>query len=223
MPSEQLTAPSPLRKLRHYLAWPFAAGLAVFAHSTDLGFRIGVPVILAGELVRIWAQGYLLKSRQLTTDGPYAFVRHPLYVGNFLIGAGFCMIIWHPLVAIFFVASFFSVYWLTVRLEEQKLHERFEPAFASYVQHVRRFWPRWAPYPHRSRDPFVWSRVWGHGEHITILAIVCLLLGVSLRQELYQERQPVSAVWGPIAWIAVIGFILAFFQFQRRRDVATKS
>ena len=216
MTSSPQVAPSPLRKLRHYLAWPFAILLALFAKSTNQGFWWGVPVIVLGELVRIWSQGHLLKSRQLATDGPYAFVRHPLYVGNFLVGAGFCIIIWHPLVAGFFVLSFFSVYLVAIRLEEKKLRDRFEPAFIPYAQSVPSFLPRLTPYPYRSKDPFVWRRVWGHGEHITILAILSVLLGVYLRQALYQEARPVTEVMELVAGTVLVVGGLTFFQMRRR-------
>jgi len=42
-----------------------------------------------GMTIRLWASGFIVKDKQLATSGPYAFVRHPLYVGNLLIGLGF--------------------------------------------------------------------------------------------------------------------------------------
>ncbi len=50
----------------------------------------GILVVL-GMVVRMWASGCVKKNRVLATSGPYAFVRHPLYVGNILICAGFCI------------------------------------------------------------------------------------------------------------------------------------
>ena len=99
------------RKLRLYFAWVFAVALAIYAKSTDRGFWLGIPVILAGEAIRIWSHGYLRKARQLASDGPYAYVRNPLYLGNFLMGLEFCIIIWHPVVGIVFTFGFFLVYW----------------------------------------------------------------------------------------------------------------
>jgi protein-S-isoprenylcysteine O-methyltransferase Ste14 len=49
----------------------------------------GVLVAAAGEGIRLWASGYLEKDRQLTTAGPYAWTRNPLYLGSFFVGVGF--------------------------------------------------------------------------------------------------------------------------------------
>ena len=186
------------------------------ARSSSLGFYLGIPVIILGEIVRIWSSGHLLKGRQLATDGPYAFVRHPLYVGNFLIGLGFCIIIWHPLIVLFFVIGFFVVYLATVSAEEEKLRERFEPSFKSYTEHVHAFIPRLRPYPYRARDPFVFERVWDHGEHIAVLAIVLLLLVLYLRQAFYQEHRPVGEWMASLVWTVGLGVVLVFFQWKRQ-------
>jgi len=68
----------------------FASGVAVFwlATPTTATILAGLPVAIAGELVRIWAAGHLNKSREVTSSGPYRFVPHPLYLGSSIIGAG---------------------------------------------------------------------------------------------------------------------------------------
>lgn len=197
------------RKIRLYLAWSFAIALAIFSESTSQGFLIGAPVILIGEIIRIWSHGYLRKLRELAMSGPYAYVRNPLYIGNFLIGIGFCLILWHPVIAIIFVVGFFLVYWVTIKGEEERLSSKFGDAYAHYVRHVPRLIPRSVPYKDKDRlnnVQFQFYRVWGHGEHITILATVVLLLTLYLRQELYQERHPVTGI---TFWIFISAVMLA--------------
>ena len=48
-------------------------------------------IAVLGILVRLWASGHVKKDKVLATTGPYAYVRHPLYVGNHLITFGFCL------------------------------------------------------------------------------------------------------------------------------------
>ena len=43
---------------------------------------------LAGLAVRAWAAGVIKKDQELTTSGPYAFTRNPLYLGSLLLGSG---------------------------------------------------------------------------------------------------------------------------------------
>ena len=52
----------------------------------------GLGVSLIGLLLRGWAAGYLEKGKRLAQDGPYAFLRHPLYDGSFLIALGLSLL-----------------------------------------------------------------------------------------------------------------------------------
>ena len=49
---------------------------------------LGTPLSVLGLLVRGWAAGSIDKDQELTTSGPYAYLRNPLYLGTFLIGTG---------------------------------------------------------------------------------------------------------------------------------------
>ena len=52
---------------------------------------VGLVLALAGTVVRFYASGFIVKNEQLATDGPYRFVRHPLYTGNILLVVGFAI------------------------------------------------------------------------------------------------------------------------------------
>src|SRR6478609_1801024 len=54
-------------------------------NATDPFVAIGELLILCGLLIRAWAAGTLKKQKQLATTGPYALVRHPLYLGSVLM------------------------------------------------------------------------------------------------------------------------------------------
>src|SRR5262249_26973976 len=53
----------------------------------------GLGLVLGGLAIRSWAAGTLHKWAELTTVGPYSVIRHPLYVGSYLMMIGFCTII----------------------------------------------------------------------------------------------------------------------------------
>src|ERR1041385_2139565 len=48
----------------------------------------GRVVAMVGEGIRVWAAGHLEKSREVTTSGPYRWMRHPLYVGSSILALG---------------------------------------------------------------------------------------------------------------------------------------
>ena len=67
------------KKLRLLLAWTGGILLVFNTRIDDQSFRLGIPVVLLGEFIRILASGYLEKKRQkLASSGPFAYVRNPL-------------------------------------------------------------------------------------------------------------------------------------------------
>ncbi len=211
------------RKLRLYFAYPFATAVAFLARSTNPGFLMGIPVIMLGEAIRIWSHGYIHKAKELAMDGPYAHVRNPLYVGNFLIGFGFCLIIWNPIMIALYVIGFMGVYWITIKAEEQRLALKFRGQFQDYMKHVPRFIPQFVPYQKRPRAKFEFQRVMRHGEQITIFAVITLLLILYLRQEIFQEGKPIAspdlAIFNVLLLVSSLLLIGTFIQRWVKKNV----
>jgi protein-S-isoprenylcysteine O-methyltransferase Ste14 len=112
----------------------FAAGLAAIwlAHPTRASLVPGAAVALAGEAIRIWAAGHLEKGREVTISGPYAFTRHPLYLGSTLIGVGLGYASASLVVAILVLAYLVITLTAAVRTEEAHLTEKFGAAYPAY-------------------------------------------------------------------------------------------
>lgn len=79
------------QRFRQTVGALFVFGLTFAGEPTVMLLVVGGLVVVLGMAVRMWASGCVKKNRILATSGPYAFVRHPLYVGNILICAGFCI------------------------------------------------------------------------------------------------------------------------------------
>jgi protein-S-isoprenylcysteine O-methyltransferase Ste14 len=138
------------------LALP-AIVLAAAGKPSAFSIATGLPLAFAGEFVRCWAVGYSgvttrgdrVTAPALTTAGPYAYVRNPLYLGNFLTAAGFSLAFTGKLSApkrIALIAlglgSMAAVYATIVPLEEAYLRKTFGNAFDEYVERVPRLVPQ---------------------------------------------------------------------------------
>jgi len=124
----------------------FLSGIAVFvlARPTKQTIVIGLPIVLAGEAIRIWAAGHLNKSREVTRSGPYRFVAHPLYLGSSLIGAGLAVGAGSIAVVVIVAAYLLLTLSAAIRSEEAFLREKFGAAYDEYkgqrvVDRTRRF------------------------------------------------------------------------------------
>ena len=94
------------------------------APRADL-FWPGAVIAMIGILFRLYASGYVMKNKELSTTGPYALVRHPLYTGNILMLIGFCLAngqIWPWLVGAFFLWFWYPT---AIEYEDRKLNSIF--------------------------------------------------------------------------------------------------
>src|SRR4030067_3289561 len=111
------------------------------ATPTRTTILTGLPFILLGETIRTWASGFIKKDRELAQGGPYAFTRNPLYLGNFLIGAGFSIMANNIVLFVLFLTTFSIVYGFTIKNEERSLLAKFGDSYLAYKSRVSAFFP----------------------------------------------------------------------------------
>jgi hypothetical protein len=133
----------------------------LWAQPTARGLGWAGALAALGLLLRAWAAGTIRKDEVLATTGPYAFVRHPLYLGSFLIGLGLALAGGHWLWPLAVVAYFGLGYARALREEAERLTELFGHAYVEYAARVPAFLPRLRPYRAPSRRG---SAVLGGGE-----------------------------------------------------------
>jgi len=126
------------------LAFVLIALFALVAQTSQVLLAVGIPVIVLGTLVRLYASGFILKNEQLATYGPYALVRHPLYTGNILIIIGFSIasgVWWTALVAL---AFFWFYYPTAIEYEDRKLNRIFGSEWESWSSRTPALMPTFA-------------------------------------------------------------------------------
>lgn len=131
-----------------------------------MNWIVGFVLIVLGEIVRlsgVAAAGTVTRRRsrtvqRLVTYGIFAWMRNPLYVGNFLIWMGFTVIsgvLWFIPIAVVLFAIEYS---LIVRYEEGVLESIFGQEYLRYKERT----PRWFPRPPGSDEDgeHHWGEAW---------------------------------------------------------------
>ncbi|MBN1385326.1 MAG: isoprenylcysteine carboxylmethyltransferase family protein [Elusimicrobia bacterium] len=132
--------------LRRFLAFLFAIAVFYLGIKSGYVFYWAILIILLGQIIRIWAAGYLRKKKILSVVGPYRYVRNPLYAGSLFIGIGFGLFIWNFYVLSVLLVFFIGIYTLKINSEEKKLEEIFAEQYVEYKKHVPRWFPTLKPY-----------------------------------------------------------------------------
>ena len=121
-----------LARLRVPLGFVFAVAVLWFAQPTGQTLLWGSVVATAGESLRIWAAGHLIKSREVTSSGPYRWIRHPLYAGSSIMGIGLLIAANSPVVALLIALYLLTTIIAAIRSEEAFLREKFGDRYDRY-------------------------------------------------------------------------------------------
>jgi len=101
----------------------------------------GFVLVIMGQGWRIYAAGVIYKNKQLATTGAYSLVRHPLYLGNFLILAGFTLASGNWIVALVVVLFFVFYYPAAIRYEDSKLEGIFNDDWRAWSGTIPAMFP----------------------------------------------------------------------------------
>lgn len=183
---------------RSYTPLPFLAVMIWWGAPTVLSMVVGFVVVFLGELIRFWGVSFVgaetrttgtVGGTYLVTNGPFAYVRNPLYVGNMLLyaGIGIMAMALFPWLLVIAVAWFYIQYYLIVTREEEYLAERFGSEFDEYVDHVRRFLPRLTPYAARHPAPKSLDPAEGLASERRTLQAIALVTAVIAAKYVYLQ------------------------------------
>jgi protein-S-isoprenylcysteine O-methyltransferase Ste14 len=125
-------------------------GIITFSASAVVVIVFAALIAGLGALLRVWGAAYLgtttihhdrMQAGELMADGPYRFLRNPLYAGNWCMMAAISLLMppsgalfTLPLVTIFYLRLIFS--------EEAFLERRLGDPYRLYLRAVPRLFPR---------------------------------------------------------------------------------
>jgi protein-S-isoprenylcysteine O-methyltransferase Ste14 len=161
------------RRIRVPLGFILAVVYFWLAQPTKTSLIIGTLVLVPGLLLRGLASGHVQKEKQLTTSGPYAYTRNPLYLGSLMLAAGFAIAArsWW-IVAVMFL-MFAAIYIPVIAGEERTLRQKF-PGYEDYARHVPRMLPRLTPFGSQ-HSAYSSALYWQHREYQASIGCVAML------------------------------------------------
>ena len=167
------------------LGYLVAIVVLFFARPNPKSIAIGAAIGVFGLWLRAYAAGFLKKQEVLTTTGPYAFTRNPLYFGSSILAAGAAWAM-HSWISAATLGFYFAVvYYIVMRREEGELRIHFGDDFERYAKSVPLFFPRLIPAKSGgdSAGVFSFAQYKRNHEYQAALGFVFLLiflLGISL-------------------------------------------
>lgn len=122
------------------LGWPVPAAA---------GRGLGWVLLFAGLALDVWAMAALHRARttilphraagRLVTNGPFAFTRNPIYLGNTIALLGLGLMLENPWLLAAAIGAAVATDHLAARREEAHLAAKFGAEFTAYAARV----PRW--------------------------------------------------------------------------------
>jgi protein-S-isoprenylcysteine O-methyltransferase Ste14 len=165
------------RRMRVPLGFAFALVYLWLAHPTVWSIVAGVAIALPGLALRAVASGHVEKNQRLTTSGPYAYTRNPLYLGSLIMAMGFAVAARSLWIVAGMLLLFLMIYLPVIRGEEEYLRVAF-PEFDPYAERVPRLLPRLTA-PGSSPGEFSRALYLKHREYnasLGVLAVTAVLL-----------------------------------------------
>ena len=161
------------RRIRVPVGFIFAVVFVLLARPTRTSLIAGGLVLLPGLFLRGLASGHVQKDKQLTTSGPYAYTRNPLYLGSLVLAAGFAIAARSWWIVAIMLLMFAVIYIPVIAGEERYLRHTFSE-YEDYARHVPRLLPRLTPYGDQ-QSAYSSARYWKHREYEASIGCVVVL------------------------------------------------
>ena len=127
---------------------------------------------------------------RLNTEGLYAVVRHPLYLGNFFITLGLLLVANEPVAYAIGLTYWVVTHALIVRGEEQVLRRAFPDQWPAWAARTRQWLPDFSKVA-SLRGPFAWQRAF-HREVNPLVAWGCGAPVILLWERFVRSQLPAS-------------------------------
>jgi len=191
---------------------------------------ICILVSVAGELVRSYTVGHVPRNTsgrnvmdqladELNTSGIYSVLRHPLYLGNFLMWLGPVLFLRSVWCVIIFILAFWLYYERIVFAEEQYLRRKFGETFDSWAFRVRAIIPGFR-HMTKAKLPFSFRNVLRREYNsitnlFIVFAVLDLFRNIAVTGRIYMEPMYVTLLIAALIFWSVLRYFVKRTRFLR--------
>jgi protein-S-isoprenylcysteine O-methyltransferase Ste14 len=103
----------------------------------------GVAITMAGVSLVLTASIHLGRAKEtgaMATNGPFKYIRHPVYISVYLICIGFGFLFYTWLWFLVMV-MFIPLWWLESRAEEKEMLQKYGEKYMDYQERTKMFIP----------------------------------------------------------------------------------
>ncbi|MBW1729998.1 MAG: hypothetical protein JRH08_15885 [Deltaproteobacteria bacterium] len=155
--------------------------LVILARPNPYSVGVGAVLVAIGEAMRIWASGHLQRNVEITTSGPYAYLRDPLYFGRLFLLVGLCVMGWgYDLILLLIGLGIFFFQYMPrkYRKEMARLERLFGEEYKRYAAATRSLIPRLKPYPYARHRTWRFNLFWKVNREQYLLCGIIILCAV---------------------------------------------
>jgi protein-S-isoprenylcysteine O-methyltransferase Ste14 len=187
-----------------------------------------ILVSVAGELLRSYTVGHMpfspggrmvieQMSDELDTGGLYSIVRHPLYVGNFLLWLGPVLFLRSVWWVIIFILVFWLYYERIIFAEEQYLRRKFGEVYDNWAFRVKAVIPSFRNYVSSSL-PFSFRNVLRREYNsianiFVVFAFLDLCRNISVTGRFYLEPLYVTLLVAALIFWVIVRYLVKRTRF----------
>ena len=174
-------------------AWPGAPQNSAAGRAVLRGiFLAGAALAFAGAMLRTWGTAYLkadvvhdmsLHSERVVADGPYRYVRNPLYLGNLPLAAGMGLMA-SPAGWGFIVAAMWIFGMRLILREEGELKATQGEGYLRYMAAVPRLMPALRPRVPASGARPAWGQALVGEAFVWMFGVAMLVFAVTLTMKI---------------------------------------
>ena len=163
---------------RQWFAVLFVLLVSLLGDPQQTLLYIGTGIALVGMAIRMWAAGYVMKNKELATTGPYAYVRHPLYVGNIVLLVAFSLAssLWWAFVLM--AALLWFYYPPTISYEDNKLKNLFGEEWENWSKNIHALIPTFGKNAGSAKSEWSFKKsLMQNGEPVIVIYLIwCLYM-----------------------------------------------